>query len=66
MGCRLKAYSFNPEQTPDMIVFIATALFISWLNGNQKRAKESLRGARDQLDARVRERTAELEKSTRD
>jgi len=32
------------------------------LNGNQKRAKDSLRDTRDQLDARVRERTAELEK----
>jgi C4-dicarboxylate-specific signal transduction histidine kinase len=58
----LYALGISPEQTPDMIVFIATALFISWLNGNQKRAKESLRDARDQLDARVRERTAELEK----
>jgi signal transduction histidine kinase len=43
-----------------MIVFVATALFISWLSGGQKRAKESLRQARDQLDAKVRERTAEL------
>jgi C4-dicarboxylate-specific signal transduction histidine kinase len=58
----LYALGLSPEQTPDMIVFIATALFISWLNGNQKRAKDSLRDARDQLDARVRERTAELEK----
>jgi C4-dicarboxylate-specific signal transduction histidine kinase len=56
------ALGITPEQTPDMIVFVATALFISWLNGNQKRAKESIRDARDQLDARVRERTAELEK----
>jgi K+-sensing histidine kinase KdpD len=58
----LYAFGISPEQAPDMIVFVATALFISWLNGNQKQAKESLRDARDQLDARVQERTAELEK----
>jgi C4-dicarboxylate-specific signal transduction histidine kinase len=58
----LYALGISPEQTPDMIVFVATALFISWLNGNQRRAKESLRNARDQLDERVRARTAELEK----
>jgi C4-dicarboxylate-specific signal transduction histidine kinase len=59
----LYALGISPEQTPDMIVFVATALFISWLNGNQRRAKQSLRDARDQLDARVRERTAELERT---
>jgi C4-dicarboxylate-specific signal transduction histidine kinase len=56
----LHALGISPEQTPDMIVFVATALFISWLNGNQKQAKDSLRDARDHLDARVRDRTAEL------
>jgi C4-dicarboxylate-specific signal transduction histidine kinase len=43
-----------------VIVFLATALFISWLNGRQKLANESLRFSRDQLDVKVRERTAEL------
>jgi C4-dicarboxylate-specific signal transduction histidine kinase len=46
-----------------MIVFVATALFISWLSGEQKRAKESLRQARDVLDAKVQERTAELKRA---
>ncbi len=46
-----------------MIVFVATALFIGWLSGEQKRAKESLRQARDELDAKVRERTAELKRA---
>jgi C4-dicarboxylate-specific signal transduction histidine kinase len=59
----LYALGIGPEEAPDMIAFVATALFISWLNGDQKRAKESLRRARDQLDAKVRERTAELERA---
>jgi C4-dicarboxylate-specific signal transduction histidine kinase len=48
------------EEVPDMIVFVATALFISSLSGEQKRSKESLRKARDELDSKVQERTAEL------
>jgi C4-dicarboxylate-specific signal transduction histidine kinase len=59
----LYALGIAPEEAPDMIVFVATALFISWLNGDQKRAKESLRKARDELDAKVRERTAELKRA---
>src|ERR1700732_3239084 len=59
----LYALGINPEEVPDMIVFVATALFISWLSGEQKRAKESLRLARDELDAKVRERTAELKRA---
>ena len=51
------------EEVPDMIVFVATALFISWLSGEQKRAKESLRHARDELDAKVHERTTELKRA---
>ena len=54
------ALGISLEETPDMIVFVATALFIGWLSGEQKRAKESLRQARDELDAKVHERTAEL------
>jgi C4-dicarboxylate-specific signal transduction histidine kinase len=59
----LYALGIGPEEAPDMIAFVATALFISWLNGDQKRAKESLRRARDELNAKVRERTAELERA---
>src|SRR5438128_34043 len=53
----LHALGIGPEEAPDMIAFVATALLISSLNGDQKRAKESLRQARDKLDAKVRERT---------
>src|SRR5215470_7185676 len=59
----LYALGISLEEAPDIIVFVATALFIGWLNGDQKRAKESLRRAHDELDAKVRDRTAELEKA---
>jgi len=57
------ALGIGPEDAADMIAFVATALFISWLNGDQKRARESIRKARDELDARVKERTADLKKA---
>jgi C4-dicarboxylate-specific signal transduction histidine kinase len=59
----LYALGISLEDAPDVIVFVATALFISWLSGEQKRAKESLRQARDVLDAKVQERTAELKRA---
>src|ERR1700732_3767877 len=59
----LYALGISLEEAPDVIVFVTTALFISWLSGEQKRAKESLRQARDELDAKVQERTAELKRA---
>src|SRR5438093_1277430 len=50
----------NPEDVPRLAVFLISAAAISWLSGGQKRAKESLRQARDELDTKVQERTAEL------
>jgi hypothetical protein len=55
----LYALGIGLEEAPDMIIFVATALFVSWLGGKQKRAKDSLRQAGDKLDATVRERTVE-------
>jgi C4-dicarboxylate-specific signal transduction histidine kinase len=56
----LYALGIGAEDVADLTSFVATALFISWINGEQKRAKESIRRGRDELDARVRERTADL------
>ncbi len=61
----LSALGIGLEEAPDMIVFVSSALFVSWLNGEQKRAKDSLRQARDELDARVQERTAELKQTNK-
>jgi C4-dicarboxylate-specific signal transduction histidine kinase len=59
----LYALGISLEEAPDTIVFVVTALFIGWLSGDQKRAQESLSQARDELDAKVQERTAELKRS---
>lgn len=59
----LYALGISLEEAPDVIVFVATALFIGWLSGNQKRTQELLSQARDQLDAKVQERTAELKRA---
>jgi signal transduction histidine kinase len=59
----LYALGIGLEEAPDMITFVSAALFVSWLNGEQKRAKDSLRQARDELDARVQARTAELKQT---
>jgi len=50
----------NPEDVPRLAVFLVSAASISWLSGEQRRAKESLRQARDELELKVQERTAEL------
>jgi C4-dicarboxylate-specific signal transduction histidine kinase len=59
----LYALGISLKEAPDVIVFVATALFIGWLSGNQKRTQELLSQARDQLDAKVQERTAELKRA---
>src|SRR6516162_2900837 len=59
----LYALGIGLEEAPDMIVFVATALYIGWLSGNQKRAQESLSKARDELDAKVQERTGQLKRA---
>jgi C4-dicarboxylate-specific signal transduction histidine kinase len=56
----LYSLGINTRELPDMLAFTATALFISWLNSDQRKVKNALRQARDQLDAKVRERTADL------
>jgi C4-dicarboxylate-specific signal transduction histidine kinase len=59
----LHALGISLEEVPDMIVFVASAAFVSWLNGEQQRAKDSLQQARDELDATVQQRTAELKQT---
>jgi len=53
----------NPEDVPRLAVFLISAAAISWLSGGQRRAQESLRQARDELETKVQERTAELRRA---
>ena len=52
--------ALNVEDLPRLVVFFLSAASISWLSASQKRARESLRQARDELELKVQERTAEL------
>lgn len=44
-----------------LLIFVAVATFISWLSGARRRYEQALREAQAALEARVRERTAELQ-----
>jgi signal transduction histidine kinase len=59
----LYSLGVSTEELPDMLAFSATALFISWLNSGQRKVKNALQQSRDLLDARVRERTADLNRA---
>jgi PAS domain S-box-containing protein len=53
----------NPEDVPRLIIFLISGALISSMGGAQRRAKESLRQARDELETKVHERTAELQRA---
>jgi Domain of unknown function (DUF4118) len=56
----LYAFGVSLEEAPDMVVFLASAFFVSWLAGQQKPGKDSLMPAHPKLDTKVRESTGEL------
>lgn len=48
----LGALGISPEEAPDMILFVASPVFVSWLSTRHKRAKDKLRQPpRNELDA---------------
>jgi C4-dicarboxylate-specific signal transduction histidine kinase len=55
-------YTLRPDvkQVSFLVVFGFLAVLTSWMSAKRKQAQEALRHARDELETRVQERTAEL------
>jgi C4-dicarboxylate-specific signal transduction histidine kinase len=56
----LRAFSIYVDSIPYLATFVVSALLAAWLSAARRKAEASLRLARDQLEARVEERTVEL------
>ena len=50
---------------PNLAAFLMSAMLVSSWSATRKRAEDALRQARDDLDARVKDRTQELERANR-
>jgi C4-dicarboxylate-specific signal transduction histidine kinase len=53
----------NREAIPFLFAFVGCALIVSWFSSWRTQVERSLKEARDQLEARVRERTSELQEA---
>jgi C4-dicarboxylate-specific signal transduction histidine kinase len=53
----------NREAIPFLFAFVGCALIASWFSSWRTEVERSLKEARDQLEARVRERTSELQEA---
>jgi len=54
---------FDPAELPSLLAFFASAVVVSWWSTVRQRAETLLRQARDELEAKVQERTADLRQS---
>jgi len=57
------SFVINTTDTAYFISFIICTAVASWVSSSKSKSEEALREARDQLEVRVAERTAELQKS---
>jgi K+-sensing histidine kinase KdpD len=59
----LHSLEINATDIAYFVAFILCALAASWVSSTKRTSEEELREARDHLEARVAERTSELEKT---
>jgi len=57
------SFAINATDTAYFVSFVVCALAASWVSSSKRNSEEALREARDHLEARVAERTAELQKT---
>jgi signal transduction histidine kinase len=56
----LYSIKLTAAYAPRLVTFALSALLVIWMSAARRRAERALRAARDELDERVRERTASL------
>jgi K+-sensing histidine kinase KdpD len=56
------SFAVNATDTAYFVAFVLSALVASWVSSSKKKSEQALVEARDHLEARVAERTAELQK----
>jgi K+-sensing histidine kinase KdpD len=62
----LYSFAVNATEVAYLVAFVACALVASWISASKRKTEEELLEARAQLETRVAERTAELEKTVRE